>query len=399
MNNSGQPSVVITSNQYRPNIGGIENSLYHLAQEYRAMGYQVIIVTSDLNPDNSTLPDLEEEQGVRIYRYRSCQGTGAFGFIKHINNAYRVYKKVLSLYSPDFTVCRFHFNLLILKYAGYKNIVYLVPGVVKNETRASYQVETTLTRKIKSGLSFSLHKVMQYFATKFTDQLFVFSENMREQVLTISSLNNIKICKPGVSLERFQICDEKEKANLKLALGLDANRKAFLCIGRFVKAKGFETAIKAFAELRHDSAQLWMLGEGPLEAEFKVLVAELGVEDKVLFLGKQAQPEAYYKAADFFIMSSTYEPLGQTILEALASGLPIVAAHSGPQVVTATSEILTDSDNLLCSEYSTSHFGEQFTECMNMTSDRYLKIQKSNRNLAETRFSWFKLAEDLRHHV
>ena len=115
----------------------------------------------------------------------------------------------------------------------------------------------------------------------------------------------------------------------------------------------------------------------------------------MIFLGRQSCPEHYYKAADFFIMSSTYEPLGQTILEALSSGLPIIGAKSSDKVVTATSEILEPSNNILVDEYSASAFARGMTSLMALPETQYTQLQYENRELAEQKFSWRVLAKEL----
>lgn len=390
-----KPCVLLTSNQYKPNIGGIENSLFHLAQEYKKLGYEVIIVASDLNPENNVLPQYEVEDNIIIHRYEAEQTSGFGRGFKHIFNATKTYRKILKQYNPSLTVCRFHFNLVILKIAGYKNIVYLVPGVVENETKASLRHQNTFIGLIKSKISFFLHKNMQHFAFKNCDKLFVFSENMRTQIRNINKSKPISICKPGVSLTRFTTLHPNEKSKLRDSLNLSSQGKVFLCIGRFVKAKGFDTAIKALSKLDNENVQLWLLGEGPEENELRELSAELGLIKQVKFLGRQSLPETYYKAADFFIMSSTYEPLGQTILEALCCGLPIIGSQSSDSVVTATSEILQPSDNMLIMHHTPEAFSHGMMECLNLTESEYLTLQAENRKLAEKRFSWKKLAKEL----
>ncbi|NOU51795.1 glycosyltransferase family 4 protein [Pseudoalteromonas sp. JBTF-M23] len=394
-NKTSQPCVFLTSNQYKPNIGGIENSLYHLGQEYKNLGYQVVIIASDLNPENKELCEFEDEDGVTIYRYKAKQGSGFLGFAKHALNAIRLYKKLLKLYQPQVTICRFHFNLVLLKVVGYKNIVYLVPGVVENETRASLQIQNSVIGLVKSKLSFALHKTMQKLAFSFTDKLFVFSENMRDQIRRINRTKPIYICKPGVSLARFTILKRSEKLIRRESLGIKTAGPVFFCIGRFVKAKGFDTAIKALHSLNDSSAQLWLLGEGPEEAELKKLSHELQVSEQIKFLGRQSCPEKYYQAADFFIMSSTYEPLGQTILEALACGLPIIAAKSSTSIITATSEMLSETKNILLEEYSPTAFSAAMQNYISLSELAYESFQVENRDLAESKFSWLKLAKEL----
>ncbi|WP_462164577.1 glycosyltransferase family 4 protein [Pseudoalteromonas xiamenensis] len=394
-NASLKPCVVLTSNQYKPNIGGIENSLYHLAQEYKHLNYEVIIVASDLNPENKLLPEVEIEDGVTIYRYRAERSMRFGRGIKHIYNAIKLYKGILKKYSPVVTVCRFHFNVLYLKVLGYNNVVYLVPGVVENETKASQRLPTKTLAMIKGKASFLLHKIVQRMAFNRADKLYVFSENMLQQIKKINGYKSIATCKPGVSLSRFNLISRPSKVQLREELGLPHEGKVFLCIGRFVKAKGFDTAISALTQLGDSSVSLWLLGEGAEESELKALCERLDIADNVKFLGRQSCPEIYYKAADFFIMSSTYEPLGQTILEALSCGLPIIGARSSERIITATSEILGSTNNILLEEHSVGAFAEGMKNLTKFSESEYAQLQQQNRSLAEQNFSWRTLALEL----
>lgn len=112
---------------------------------------------------------------------------------------------------------------------------------------------------------------------------------------------------------------------------------AILCLGRLHRNKGFDTAIQAVAAL--PDAHLWIAGEGPEEAALKALAAELGITDRVHFLGWRRDIPALLAAADIFLCSSRHEPLGNIVLEAWAHGCPIVAAASqGPSQLIADGE-------------------------------------------------------------
>ncbi|MDP5211687.1 glycosyltransferase family 4 protein [Pseudoalteromonas tunicata] len=387
--------ILITSNLYKPNIGGIENSLFHLSEEYVKKGFRVVIAVSDINSDGIQLPLCEEVNGVIILRYKAKEYRGALGFIKHVINAIVLYKKIKREYKPKHSICRYHFNLVLMKLAGINNVTYLIPGVVKNETRISPVETHSKLASYRAKLSFSFHKWLQNLSMTYSDNLVVFSQNMLEQVSELTQRTDIQIGKPGVSLDRFKQLSNAEKKIVRENLNLASEKKVFLCIGRFVQAKGFETAIRAFSKLPFGQAELWLLGEGPLETHFKALITELGCGGTVHILGKKSNPEMYYMAADFFVMSSIYEPLGQTILEALASGLPLISAHSNENIVTATDEIICDEFNLFVKEHSVLGFYSAFEQAIRMSDKHYLDISNFNRIQAETRFSWGKLSSDL----
>ena len=102
-----------------------------------------------------------------------------------------------------------------------------------------------------------------------------------------------------------------------------------LGMGRLHESKAHDVSLKALQQL--PDAWLWIAGAGPIEAELKALAQDLGVAERVRFLGWRADAGALYRAADVCIFPSRYEPLGNTVIQAWAHGLPVIAAASkGP---------------------------------------------------------------------
>ncbi|MEH6402114.1 MAG: glycosyltransferase [Sneathiella sp.] len=102
-----------------------------------------------------------------------------------------------------------------------------------------------------------------------------------------------------------------------------------LALGRLHENKAFDVALKTLAKL--ENVYLWIAGTGPLLENLKTLSRDLGVDDRVRFLGWRTDKEALFAAADICLYPSRIEPFGNVTLDAWASGTPIVAAASaGP---------------------------------------------------------------------
>ena len=101
-----------------------------------------------------------------------------------------------------------------------------------------------------------------------------------------------------------------------------------VAVGRLSREKGFDVLIDAMPAVlqRFPDAQVVILGEGPLEAELREQARSLGLQEKVIFLGFQANPWLYLKHADVFVLPSRYEGLPNVLLEALALGTPVVVS-------------------------------------------------------------------------
>jgi len=102
-----------------------------------------------------------------------------------------------------------------------------------------------------------------------------------------------------------------------------------LALARLDPVKGLDTAIRSLVHLA--DSYLWIAGNGPLEAELKQLAKDMNVAERVRFLGWRDDREALLAAADIAVFPSRKEGFGLVMLEAWASGTPIVATKAqGP---------------------------------------------------------------------
>ena len=100
--------------------------------------------------------------------------------------------------------------------------------------------------------------------------------------------------------------------------------------GRFVRKKGFDLLLKAIPEVLASDCRIrfQIAGDGPDFDELKKLQSELRLEDKVQFLGFCNDVPLLMKQSDLFVMPSLSEPFGNILLEAMATGTPIVTTRN-----------------------------------------------------------------------
>ncbi len=102
-----------------------------------------------------------------------------------------------------------------------------------------------------------------------------------------------------------------------------------LALGRLHPVKGFDVLLHALSAL--PGVYLWLLGEGGEGDRLRRLAADLGLGDRVRFLGWRDRTAAYYAAADLVVCPSRQEPLGNVVIEAWAQSRPVVATRAaGP---------------------------------------------------------------------
>jgi glycosyltransferase involved in cell wall biosynthesis len=111
--------------------------------------------------------------------------------------------------------------------------------------------------------------------------------------------------------------------------------------GRLAQVKNFPLLIDAVALLSARlPVHLWILGQGDEEPALRRLAAERGVESRVSLLGFHTNPWRFFARADVFALTSRYEGFGNVLVEAMASGVPVVATESS-----GTREIIEDGVN------------------------------------------------------
>jgi glycosyltransferase involved in cell wall biosynthesis len=119
-------------------------------------------------------------------------------------------------------------------------------------------------------------------------------------------------------------------------------RPVVLVLSRMHVKKGIDTIIRAMAKL--PDAYLWLAGDGPEKKTYETLAADLGLADRIRFLGWRTDRKALLEACDVCALPSRYEPFGTVIAEAWATGKPLVASRAA-----GASQYVRDGETgLLC---------------------------------------------------
>jgi UDP-glucose:(heptosyl)LPS alpha-1,3-glucosyltransferase len=129
----------------------------------------------------------------------------------------------------------------------------------------------------------------------------------------------------GVDLDAFhpRLREEHGRA-LREKVGVGETVPVILFVGSGYERKGLPTLLHALSRMSRSDARLWVVGRDKNEMLMRKLAQTLGVDERVLFLGAQADVKPFYGAADVFALPTLYDPFPNAALEALACGLPIV---------------------------------------------------------------------------
>ena len=138
-------------------------------------------------------------------------------------------------------------------------------------------------------------------------------------------------------------------AEARQALGLAPDAWIVGNVGRLHPDKDQATLLRGFAlalARLPEQALLVIIGCGRLEQNLKDLAVELGIVERVRFLGQVPQARLYFKAFDVFVLSSDHEPFGMVLLEAMAANVPLLATACGgaPEIVEGAGILFPLSD-------------------------------------------------------
>jgi glycosyltransferase involved in cell wall biosynthesis len=144
----------------------------------------------------------------------------------------------------------------------------------------------------------------------------------------------IAVIPNGVDLERFRPPSPEERTSARARLRLDDEDRVALFIAHEFERKGLSLVMQALVQAT-TVLLLVVGGTRAMVARAQQEAERLGVADRVLLVGQQANLSLYFAAADLFVLPSSYESSGLVFLEALASGLPVVATRVGvaPEVI------------------------------------------------------------------
>lgn len=133
---------------------------------------------------------------------------------------------------------------------------------------------------------------------------------------------------PGIGVDVQEIASvQVDRATKREELGIPEDAFVFVSVGELNENKNHRTVIRAFAKTDMTNSYYLICGEGKLRQEHLKLAEELGVSDRVRFLGFRTDVSEILRACDCFVFPSFREGLSVSLMEAMAAGLPCIASR------------------------------------------------------------------------
>jgi len=362
--------VLFIYTRFFPRLGGVQTYILNVSKEMKKLGHEVAVVCSD---EGDKLKRKEIIQGVQVYRYKmpKLDPEKLWRWPIEHNNAAK--KLITDEGLSDCNVAISRAALYVeglIEVFGKDKVIYIAPNFLDKYDQL---IKPSKERKKSKAV---LEK-MEKKAISNLDKIITLSEMVKRQVSEINPNKNIRVIKPGLDFEKFKISELKEKNAIY--------------VGRLSEEKNVIGLLRAFKKIK--SGKLIVVGGGPEEEMLKRFAKDNGLDQKIKFVGWRDDPENFLKKASVFILPSIYESFGHVFLEAMASGLPIIAFKPNDKtIITAADEIVKDGKTGFLVE-NEKGMGEKIEELLEDEKLRK-KIGREARNEVE-KYSWKKTAKEI----
>ena len=324
--------ILILNSEYPPIGGGAGNASAHIADQFGKMGHIVTVITSRFG----TLPHQEQHGEVTIHRIpglrRSQDRSNPLEQIIFVLSASFWTMSLTPRFKPNATLAFFGVPSgavawLIKKLYKIPYVISLrggdVPGFRPYDFHVYHKLIAPLLRVIWKNAS----------------AIVANSKGLRQLANTFDPRFEIPIIPNGIDLDTYQ------------APVRDWSIPRLLSAGRIVHQKGLDLAMRALGGLKELGWEWHIAGDGPQLQGLRALAKQLGIDHRVFFLGWQSRQELmeYYRRVNVFLFPSRHEGMPNALLEAMASGLPVIAsciAGNEELVVDGETGYLVASENV-----------------------------------------------------
>lgn len=276
--------------------GGAEIMVENLTYELIALGHDVNVIS--LYDFTSPITQRLESRNIRVHFLHKKRGLD-----------YSIIKKLVDIfidYKPDII----HTHLYVM--------IYAIPAANKSHVKGRVHTVHSVAKKENAFFHRLLCRGYYHHCNVLPVAL---SNIIKQTIIEEYKITEVPVAFNGIDLNR---CIIKEDYHIE-------NIIRIIHVGRFAKVKNHSALIKGFSIFHqtHPNAELSFIGTGELEKSSRLLVSALGLAECIHFLGVQADVYPFLNQADIFILPSLWEGTPMTLMEAMGTGLPIIASNVG----------------------------------------------------------------------
>ena len=232
--------------------------------------------------------------------------------------AYRMLRKIVEKEQFDLIYCHTPVGAMLARLAGI--------SARKKGTKVIYMAHGFHFYSGAPFLNWILYYPVEKFLSRFTDGLITINQEDYRRAQKFHAGKTILIPGVGIDLDKFQK-KEPTRQEIRNKLGIPERKIILMSVGELTKRKNHMAVIEALACLKEYDILYVVCGDGPMKARLRARAEELGVRERVKLLGFRKDIAELHKMADIFVFPSLQEGLPVALMEAMASGLPIVASR------------------------------------------------------------------------
>ncbi len=357
--------IAFFTNCYKPLINGVVSSIVSLKESFEEKGHETFIFAPRVEGYQ------DEEEG--IFRYHSINLTHRVKYPIAIPLSLRA-GQVINDFKPDIIHLHHPFVLSLpaIMYAAKLKIPKVLTIHTQYERYAYYisPIPHIITNEAIRRIIFNLSDKVDIITTP--------SQSMKDLIGNYKIKKDIIVIPNAIDINIFRKKDIQNVTMLKKELEISPDDIVVIYVGRVSLEKNIDKIIKAMAIIRDnkiDNFKFIVVGDGTAVKELNSLAGSLRLNKKVKFVGAidREMVRNYYQVGDIFAFSSTSETFGMVIIEALASGLPVLAVKAPGAI-----DIIQDGFDGILVEDNVPQFAEQLE---NLIQNRGLRQRLSSNAL------------------
>ena len=311
--------VGIFTDTYRPQVNGVVSSILTLEKELRKKGHKVYIITTTdpdapmVEPNVLRLPSMEFKP---LPQYR-------LGMLY----SSRIIKKIKRL---ELDIIHSQTEWGVGTFARFAAINLEIPLVHTYHTLYEYYTHY-ITRGHFTVPAKKLAAAISKFYCEKCNALIVPTRKVEDILYSYDVDKNMNIIPTGIELNKFYRENYTDEEIKFMRESFNIQDSDFLCvyIGRIAKEKSIDVLIGMFSKIKDEIFKFMIVGRGPVVDELKNQAENLGISDRVIFVGEVPHDKVpvYYQMGDVFLNASVSETQGLTFVEAMAAKTPVNARY------------------------------------------------------------------------
>ncbi len=379
-----EPRIKVLRIISRLNIGGPSIHVINLNKGLDKKMFQSLLLCGDISDGEKSMLNEAKKSGIKLMSIPELTNEHSLK-LKDLKALLKIYL-IIKKYKPDIVHTHTAKAGLIGRIAAH---LALTPKII-------HTYHGHVLHGYFSKPKTYLLRLMEKFLALITDSLIVVSDKIKTELINykISKPAKFNIIKLGFNLNPF-LNNHHLKNKLKENLELPYDSNLIGIVGRMVPIKNHKLFIEAASQIiaKKENTYFLIVGDGPLRKSIENLTYKLNINKNTFFTGWRNDLPLIYASLDILVCSSDNEGTSVSVIEAMASGCPVVTTSVGGHP-----DIIDEGNNgYLIEPQNTDTLANKILEILN-NPNKSLRLGENARTDAKNNFSYDRLINDVQKH-